>query len=275
MTAFPMADRAVVEVAGVEARDFLQGLVTCDMARVGEGRPRAGALLSAQGKVLVDFIVAQARDADGGECFRLDAPRERAADLVKRLALYKLRRAVTIRDRSAGEDALAVVVETGDAPTLAGAFADPRAPGLGFRAHVDARAAPAEDGAARQAWERARIEARVPAGGVDFAHGEAFPHDIGLDAQAGVDFDKGCYVGQEVVSRMQHRGGARKRPFRLRFAGAAPPAGTEVRAGEILLGALGGSSGEVALAILRADKLDDARANGTPVIAGGMAAEVE
>ena len=102
----------------------------------------------------------------------------------------------------------------------------------------------------------------MPKGGVDFAYGDAFPHDANLDLLNGVDFEKGCYVGQEVVSRMKHRGGARKRIVRVTLGGAAPPPGTPVLDGELPVGALGSSAGREALAMLRLDRVEEAKAAG-------------
>src|SRR5690606_14244775 len=93
------------------------------------------------------------------------------------------------------------------------------------------------------AYEAHRVACGVPQGGIDFAYGDAFPHETNMDRLHGVDFDKGCYVGQEVVSRMQHRGTARTRTVRLAFDGKAPPPGTAVTAGGKPLGTLGASAG--------------------------------
>jgi len=113
----------------------------------------------------------------------------------------------------------------------------------------------------------------VPRGGVDFAYGDAFPHEANMDLLAGVDFTKGCYVGQEVVSRTKHRNLARKRVTPYRVEGEAPPPGTKVMAGEIEIGVAGSRNGENGLALIRLDKLADARAAGVTPTAGGATLE--
>jgi folate-binding protein YgfZ len=120
-----------------------------------------------------------------------------------------------------------------------------------------------------------RIEAGVPKGDVDFAGGEAFPHEVNFDQINGVDFKKGCYIGQEVVSRMQHRGTARKRIVKVAFAGAAPPTGAQINAGDILIGTMGSSAGTHGLAMVRLDRVEQAKAAGAPLTAAGTALDVE
>ena len=110
----------------------------------------------------------------------------------------------------------------------------------------------------------------MPEGGVDFAYGDAFPHDADMDLFNGVDFAKGCYVGQEVVSRMKHRGEARKRVVRVRLDGAAPAPGTPVTDGALPVGALGAAAGDEALALLRIDRAAEAQAAGRRLEAAGV-----
>ena len=119
-------------------------------------------------------------------------------------------------------------------------------------------------------YEGLRIAVGAPKGGLDFAYADAFPHDANFDLLHGVDFEKGCYVGQEVVSRMKHRGTARKRVARVKLAGPAPAPGTPVMDGGLAVGALGSSSGREALALLRLDRADKAKAAGRPLSAGGV-----
>ncbi len=272
MPAVLLADRAVLSVSGAEARNFLQGLVTCDMDKVAPDAPGFGALLTPQGKILFDFLIAQ-----DGERFLLDTARERAVELLKRLAFYRLRAKVDLADLSAeakGDEALAVVALFGDAPAPpAGAilFDDPRAPALGRRALLPVAAALPFAADDREKYEAHRIACGVPAGGLDFSYGDAFPHEANMDLLHGVAFDKGCYVGQEVVSRMQHRGLVRKRVVRVALEGAASP-GAEIRAGEIAIGVLGGASGGQGLATVRLDRLDDAK--GAPLAAGAARIDV-
>lgn len=259
-----LLERSVVAVAGEDARVFLQGLVTCDMNKVAPGAPAFGALLSPQGKILFDFIVVE----HAGR-FLLDAPRALGADLLKRLGFYKLRAKVSLADLSSGEDGLCVVALPGahaPAPASAIVYPDPRAAALGERAILPARdAAFARDAAA--AYERVRIAAGVPLGGADFPYGDVFPHDVNMDLLNGVDFAKGCYVGQEVVSRMHHRGLVRRRVTPVAVEGAAAPA-TPILAGAAAIGALGATLGGEGLALVRLDRLQDALDSGAPLQAG-------
>ncbi|MFV0280883.1 MAG: YgfZ/GcvT domain-containing protein [Rhodoblastus sp.] len=267
MPAVLLAERAIVSVSGQDARAFLQGLVTCDMAAIAPGAPGFGALLTPQGKILFDFLIVQ----DGGR-FLFDVAREKAGDFVKRLSMYKLRAKIEIADLSAaasGDCALAIVALSGDgagASENAIAFTDPRAPELGLRAILPFGEARKIADGNREAYEARRIAAGVPQGGLDFAYGDAFPHEANMDLLHGVSFDKGCYVGQEVVSRMQHRGLVRKRVVRVHVEGKAAP-GAEIRAGDIAVGVLGGSQGVEGLAIVRLDRAEDAR--GQAMLAGG------
>ena len=263
-----LTDRGVVRVTGPEARMFLDRLVTCDLDRVSPGRPRYGALLSPQGKILVDFVAFEVPGGEGAE-FYLDAPAGAVADLVKRLTLYKLRAKLSVTDLTG---TAGIAVGWGE-PEPAGAITaapDPRLPALGWRAILPAAALPG--GAERSEYDAHRVALGVPESGRDFALGDAFPHEALMDALAGVDFDKGCYVGQEVVSRMQHRGTARTRVVRLAFDGTAPAPGTEVTGGERVLGRVGSASGRDALATIRLDRAADALAAGDPVAAAGQPA---
>lgn len=249
-------DRSLVEVSGPDARSFLQGLITCDMEKVSADAAGFGALLTPQGKIITDFLI-YAR----GEGFLLDVLRAQMADLLKRLTLYKLRAKVSVAERA---DLCVVAVWDEAVP---GALLDPRSGELGSRVVV-ARDEAAKSGNDMQAYEARRIGAGIPKGGVDFTYGDAFPHDVNMDLINGVDFRKGCYVGQEVVSRVQHRSTARRRILKVSFDGAAPAVGTPVMAGEIEIGVVGSSVGNVALVSVRTDKLEDARAAGVAVSAG-------
>jgi hypothetical protein len=236
-TAAFLADRGVVRVEGEDAPGFLQGLLTNDVLALAAGEARYAALLTPQGKILFDFLVLRAPGAPAA--FLLDCPKALAADLARRLAIYKLRAKVAILDESA---ALGVVADWGDAADLAAGamvYADPRAAALGRRAILPRDAAEAIGEAGLAAYEAGRIAAGAPKGGVDFAYGDAFPHDVDMDLLNGVDFKKGCYVGQEVVSRMKHRGEARRRVVKVRLSGAAPEPG---------------AAGDRALALVRVDR---------------------
>jgi len=254
-------DRGVARVEGPDAATFLQGLVTNDVEKIAVGQSRYAALLSPQGKILFDFLVFRRAE----DTFLVDAPADRVGELVKRLGFYKLRAKVSVSDESAR---LAVIVAAEGEPR------DPRAPALGRRDIVARETAPTPDPAARAAYEQKRIALGSPKGGVDFAYGDAFPHDANMDLVNGVDFAKGCYVGQEVVSRMQHRGGVRKRILRVRIDGPAPAPGAPVLDGQLPVGTLGASAGGEALALLRLDRVEDARQAGRPLSVGGVAVTV-
>jgi hypothetical protein len=266
-------DRGVVRVSGEDATGFLQGLLTNDVAKLGAREARYAALLSPQGKVLFDFLLVRA-PADAN-AFLIDCPAALAGDLVERFALYKLRAKIVIADESADHG---IIAYWNDEPENApgGVFyADPRAGALGHRAILPRAKAVAVGEASIDEYEALRISLGVPKGGVDFAYGEAFPHEADMDLFRGLDFEKGCYVGQEVVSRMKHRGEARKRVVRVRLIGAAPAPGAAVRDGELPVGFIGSSSGRHALALLRLDRVEEAKAAGRSLRAGDVGVAVE
>jgi hypothetical protein len=263
-----LEDRGVVSVTGADATAFLQGLLTNDVERLGPSEARFAALLTPQGKILFDMLVVRAP----GEApsYLIDCAAAQAADLAKRLGFYKLRAKVAIADETADQ---AVVALWGGEPTRVEEglpYADPRDPRLGWRAILPRPIAAAIGSEHLGEYEGLRIAVGAPKGGLDFAYGDAFPHDANLDLLHGVDFDKGCYVGQEVVSRMKHRGAARKRVTRVKLAGPAPAPGTPVMDRELAVGAIGSSSGGEALALLRLDRAEEAMAAGRTLSAGGV-----
>jgi folate-binding protein YgfZ len=262
-----LEDRGIVRVSGDDAASFLQGLLTNDVETLAEARARYAGLLTPQGKILFDMIVVR---LPGGEGYLLDCAATQAADLAKRLGFYKLRAKVAIADESVERAVVAFWGEAPEAPPGAIVVADPRDARLGWRAILP-RAAAANFGTDEaRSYEALRIASVVPKGGVDFAYGDAFPHDANFDRLNGVDFDKGCYVGQEVVSRMKHRGTGRKRVARIALAGDPPPPGTAVLDGELPVGTLGASSGREALALVRLDRVEEAVAAGRGLTAGGV-----
>jgi tRNA-modifying protein YgfZ len=307
-----LADRGVVSVGGPEAKGFLDGLLTCDMDRVAPGRARFGALLTPQGKILFDFIVHEASEEGG---YHLDVLKPFAPDLAKRLGFYKLRAKVTVADASerfavlAGWDG----APRPDGPDAL-VSDDPRLPALGWRAlapsprlrgegwgegpgdepqslppsgsgassgETGAHPAPHPASGERglvpaDAYHAHRIALGVPEGGRDFLFADAFPHEALMDQLHGVDFDKGCYVGQEVVSRMQHRGTARSRIVPLVYLdGFATEPGVEVTAGERVIGKAGTGANGRGLALLRLDRAADALAAGETIRAGGLPVRLE
>jgi folate-binding protein YgfZ len=265
MPSATLHNRSVVHIGGADSIDFLQGLVTCNVENLHEGGATFGALLTPQGKILFDFFVQ--RTGDG---FLIDCPRELAADLRKRLMFYRLRAAVTIEPR----DDSCVRVFWGDNDGPSGAFADPRHSDMGFRL-IAADASGADNGDAAS-HDRHRIDVGMPLGGVDFTYGDAFPHEVLMDQfmAGGVDFRKGCYVGQEVVSRMQHRGTARKRVVKIAASGDLPPTGTSIIAGGKITGTVGSICGSCGLALVRLDRIAAARHADQPVTANDTVLDV-
>ena len=260
-----LADRGVVFIGGEDAQKLLDDLVTNSMAIVAENGAGFGALLSPQGKILVDFIVHRAEDG-----FLFDLAADRAAEFVKRMTLYRLRAKVSIEDRS---ERLKVLAAWSGAEPSAPFAADPRAAALGWRAVVpkEEELSPAGyDEATAEAYHAHRIALSVPEGGRDFAFGDAFPHDADMDCLAGVDFRKGCYVGQEIVSRMEHRGTARRRAVSIAADAPLPAAGAPVTADGKPVGAMGSSAGGKGIALLRLDRVKEALDRGSPILAGDV-----
>jgi folate-binding protein YgfZ len=274
MQAAFLSDRGVIRITGEDSRHFLNNIITADIAALAPGAARFAALLTPQGKIIVDFFVTEATAEDGGG-FWFDCPRALAPALAERLKFYKLRAKITIEDLS---DRLGVMAVWPAAPAseFGLSYPDPRLPALGTRvilppetaaeAAGDLGATPADE----DAYHRHRIALGIPQGGQDFNYGDTFPHEADMDQLHGVDFDKGCYVGQEVVSRVQHRATARSRVVPVIYDGAAPMAGLPVMAGEKEIGMVGSSAGGRAMALLRLDRVADAIAGATPLTAGGV-----
>ena len=236
-----LPDRAVIEVAGPDAATFLQGLITNDVTKAANGRAIYAALLTPQGKIIYDFLIAP---IDGG--FLLDCARSHAADLAARLKKYKLRAKVTITER-----ADLTVIASPD--RIDGAVADPRLAALGFRAYQTNTTA--SDNAA--AYHAHRIAHGVPDSS-DIAPETHFPLDCNFEELHGVDFEKGCYVGQELTARMKHRATARRRILRVEAAAPLPSPGTPLTLGTTEIGEMMGSLDGHGLAIIRLDRLGDA-----------------
>ncbi len=270
-------DRGVVEVAGPDAAKLLQGVITNDMDALSQpGRALHSGLLSPQGKILFDFFVV--RHGDG---YLIDIDRASIEAFLKRLTLYKLRAEVTLGDVS-DTYATAAVWDCDPEDVVGGvncaAFPDPRLGELGMRLvtqvapnaalHVSPSMCTPADYTAR------RIQFGVPEAGKDFALGDTFPHEALYDQLHGVSFKKGCFVGQEVVSRMQHRGTARRRIVKVHGDGELPESGSDVLAGEAKIGSLGSVSGRDGLAMLRLDRVAEALNKGVAITAGDVPLEV-
>lgn len=268
----PLPDRATLHLTGAETEEFLQGLVTADVGAVTADAASPAALLTPQGKVMFEFLLSRLPDG-----FRLDTPAGLRADLKKRLTLYRLRLKIAIE--ASDEAVFAVWGEDGGAAGVRG-LTDRRFPGEPvLRAYGDAPAgvgeAPAEE------FRTLRIASGVAELGSDYPPSEVFPHDVLMDYSGGLSFRKGCFVGQEVVSRMQHRGTARRR---LMLVSAAAPLGAagengintenttsiEIRAGEKVVGEILSTRDDRGLAIVRIDRLANAAASGEALTAGGV-----
>ena len=275
MKAAFLPDRGVVKLNGDDARPFLNNLVTAELAEVRPGTARFAALLTPQGKIVADFLVTEAPAGHGGGLL-LDCPRALADQLATKLNFYKLRAKVTVENLT-GQ--IGVLAAWGGTPAMMPdlAYADPRESELGYRVLIPEELSAKLAGVlgaelvAADNYEQQRIVCGVPKGGTDFVYGDAFPHETNMDRLHGVNFDKGCYVGQEVVSRMQHRGTARTRTVRLVVDGPSPEIGSDVVADGKSVGTLGSSRAGHALALLRLDKVSDALSRGSALSAGGIA----
>jgi folate-binding protein YgfZ len=240
--------RAVLIVSGADAAAFLNGLLTVSTLNMRPDEIRYGALLTPQGKIIADMILA--RDAGG---FLIECDAAAAPVLLKRLGLFKLRASVAITHRSD----LGVIAFEG--------AQDPRSSRAPQRRWGPKDQAPKGDPAA---YHAARIAAGLAEQGVDFGGEEVFPAEINMDLVGGIDFHKGCFLGQEVVSRMKRRGLSRRRTLTAQFA-AETSAPSPVLAGDFEIGVLTSVSSGAGLARVRIDRLAEAQAKGEPITAGG------
>ncbi len=255
-------------MTGEDADKLLSGLLTNDVEHLACQNAIHAGLLSPQGKILFDFLVAR---TDGG--FLLDVARDKAADLVKRLTMYRLRAKVDLADVS-GESAVLAYWGSDTLPAGVTACADPRHPALGQRCIMPAKSvSPLSSDAA--AYHAHRIALGVPEGGKDYDFGDAFPHEANFDLLHGVSFDKGCYVGQEIVARMEHRGTVRKRIVRVTGATDLPEERADILMGEVVIGKLGSVAGHHGLAMIRLDRAIEAIDKGIAITAAGIAFDVD
>jgi len=256
-----LSDRSVITVSGPEAEHLLQNVVTTDLDRLGAGEVKAGALLTPQGKILFDFLIAR----DGADGFRIDCRSDVADDFMRRLMLYRLRAKAEIGKPVQADVAVSWETDSATSENDSSGLRDSRFRDMPVTRHYSATAS----GNALDAWTRLRAEHGVAESGDDYALSDAFPHDVLLDQLDGVGFRKGCYVGQEVVSRMQHRGTARRRVMLVSAETLLPLSGTSLTAGGKSIGTLGSVAGDRALAIVRIDRVKDALDAGEPILAEG------
>ncbi len=274
--------RGAISVTGEDTRDFLQGLISNDIRKVGPARAIYAALLTPQGKFLHDFFIAE---ADGALVFDCEAAR--IPDLFRRLTMYRLRAKVEFTDLRDGwavyalfgegaAAALGLGGDAGDAAPFAGGvvYVDPRLAELGARALLprqDAEAALAAAGfaaASPEDYDRLRLAHGVPDGGRDIPVDKAFLLEGNFEELNGVDFAKGCYVGQELTARTKHRGVVRKRLYRVDVEGPLPAPGTAIMLGEREAGVMGSGRDGTGIALLRLEQVAKAAETGEALTAG-------
>ncbi len=239
-------DRRVIRIGGADARDFLQGLITNDIARAEDGLCYA-ALLTPQGKYLADFFLLRSGDA-----YLLDVAEPLAMQLIQRLSMYKLRADVTI-------EATDLNVSRGlDAPP-GHALPDPRHPKLGWRAYGS------DPDSSDVDWTALRVALGIPETLTELVPNESYPLEMRLAELNGIDFKKGCYVGQEVTARMKHKTELRKGLAQVEIDGSAPE-GSEITSGGKPVGTLYSQSGGQALAYLRYDRATGEMAAGSATV---------
>jgi folate-binding protein YgfZ len=248
----PLSDRAVLQVSGPERFAFLQNLVTQNTANLPAGACVMAALLTPQGKLLHEFLLFAEADA-----FYIDCDASQAEALFKKLSLYKLRAEVSLSQTDLR--VMALWQEDGFAcPPTANFVQDPRHEGLGLRALVETQSTSALPSASLEAWHANRIRLGVAQGAGEMPPGTVFPLDFGLAQMHGVDFQKGCFIGQEVTSRIQRKGRLKKKIHAVGFAQSAPARGSEITAGTRACGEIIAAQGSHAIALIREDARDQA-----------------
>lgn len=279
-------ERACLIVAGEEARGFLQGMISNDIEKAAAGRALYAAFLTAQGRFLHDLFIARLEDGGHAGALALDGEARRLDDLKRRLTMYKLRAKATIADAreelavavlwgEAVPAALGLPAETGAARALGGGivFVDPRLAALGCRAILPRESAAAAleragfAAAPLAEHERRRRALGVPEGSRDLPVEKALPLENGFEELNGVDFKKGCYVGQELTARMKYRALVKKRLFPVTIEGPLPEPGTPVMLGETEVGEMRSAADGVGLALLKLDAVEAAGAKGAPLTA--------
>jgi len=258
----PLPHRALVKIGGEDRQTFLQGLVSADVPKADGSRALYGALLTPQGKFLHELFIAGHDDA-----LLLETDAARRADLVKKLSMYKLRAKVTVAVEDGlqayalwGEGAASALGLPAEAGSYHGglAFHDPRLAEAGFRAWLaneDALAAAGFVKADFAVWDQARIRLGLPDGVRDLEPEKSLLLENGFDELNGVDFEKGCYMGQELTARTKYRALIKKRLLPVTITGPAPKPGAPILAGEVEAGEMRSSCGEVGLALLRLEHL--------------------
>lgn len=279
LTFVPLPERGVLSVSGEDTRKFLQGLISNDTARVAPGTAVYAALLTAQGKYLHDFFLVQI-----GEALFLDCEADRRADLAKRLRMYKLRSKVELQDVTdrfavyalPGEAVPGLGEVAGSARELDGGslYVDPRHAGIGARALLQrdtAAATLAGLGATegdRAAFEQLRLTLGLPDGSRDLVVEKSILLENGFDELNGVDWKKGCYIGQELTARTKYRGLVKKRLMPVRIDGPAPEPGAPILLGDKEAGEMRSAGNGMGLAVMRLEFLEKQAAEGGAFMAG-------
>lgn len=242
--------RALIRVTGPDARPFLHNLLTQDVETLAPGELRFGALLSPPGRLLFDLFLWGEENG-----VVLDVAAERREALVQRLSMYRLRSDVEIMPIPD-----AVFVAWGETPE--GFVPDPRLAELGGRRWGDQ----CEIDAAEADWQAHRLALGVPDPTADTLTDKTYPIEADFDLLNGIDFHKGCFIGQETTSRMKRRGAIRNRMMAVAFDGPAPERGAEVLNGELRAGEVMSGGDGRAIALLRLDRLEgELSVDGRPV----------
>lgn len=265
MHSLAINDRSIVEITGPDAAHFLERLITTDVEKLNVNELLPGALLSPQGKVLFDFLIGKL--ANG---FFIDIADQLADTFAKRLKLYKLRSDVEISESI--KQVTTISWENDSVPSQNDSgFTDKRFPdNEKVIRRYDKNSSPtAISEAALKQWDLLRIQYAIPESGKDFALNDVFPHDINFDQLGAISYKKGCYVGQEIVSRMHHRGTARRRTLIAEAEQNLPSSGT-IEADGKTIGELGTVIDRQALALARIDRTKAAMDNGIALTVNGI-----
>ncbi|MBX4336061.1 CAF17-like 4Fe-4S cluster assembly/insertion protein YgfZ [Bartonella raoultii] len=251
-----LKNRRIIEITGEEATDFLQSLITTDIKQIGTQEVFPGALLSPQGKVLADFLIGKKNDG-----YLIDIVSSLSDLLYKRLILYKMRKKVEIIQPL--QDLVTISWEKeSDVLHFDSSFIDKRFPQKEKIIRTYGKI-PLVASESYNHWDQLRIRYAIAESGKDYEIGKVFPHDINYDQINGLTFNKGCYIGQEIVSRMHHRRAARRRTLIVKSQYELIPE-SSIEAGTKILGYLGTCVEKEALALMRIDHVKDAMDHNIP-----------
>ncbi|MFK4818952.1 YgfZ/GcvT domain-containing protein [Ochrobactrum quorumnocens] len=258
-----LSNRALVHITGEDAEKFVQAVITTNLDKLGANELKPGALLAPQGKIMFDFLVSRINNG-----LRFDMPAGIAADFAKRMTLYRLRAQAEIIQSP--ESLVSVCWQTDSASSEDDSIwqsgkRDNRFPEELNVIRIYGKAGDISD---ESAWIALRAEYGIAEGEADFSYNDVFPHDINFDQTGGVTFPKGCFIGQEVVSRMHHRGTPRRRVLVVKSDTPLPAMGTSITVNGREIGTLGSSSGKIGLALARIDRVKDALDSSAAIMAG-------